>query len=76
ILYETAQTRIIRRFEKLGVTQENPDTYVARYGSSLLDPTMLTQENPDTYVARYGSSLLDPTMLTQESRHAGVIEDI
>ncbi|CAF4356493.1 unnamed protein product [Rotaria sp. Silwood2] len=45
ILYETAQTRIIRRFEKLGVTQENPDTYVARYGSSLLDPTMLTQES-------------------------------
>ncbi|CAF3293549.1 unnamed protein product [Rotaria sp. Silwood2] len=45
IVYEAPQTRIIRRFEKLGVTQENPDAYVARYGSSLLDPTIVVKES-------------------------------
>ncbi|CAF3025343.1 unnamed protein product [Rotaria sp. Silwood2] len=44
IVYETVQTRITRRFEKRGVTQENPDAYVARYGSSLLDSAALVQE--------------------------------
>ncbi|CAF1140546.1 unnamed protein product [Rotaria sordida] len=44
IVYEGVRTRIIRRFENLGVTQENPDAYVARYGSTLLSPAALLQE--------------------------------
>ncbi|CAF1511702.1 unnamed protein product [Rotaria sp. Silwood1] len=44
IVYEGVRTRIIRRFENLGVTQENPDAYVARYRSTLLSPTALLQE--------------------------------
>ncbi|CAF2867258.1 unnamed protein product [Rotaria sp. Silwood2] len=44
LVYDSVPTRIYRRFEKRGVTQENPDAYVARYGSSLLDPATLVQE--------------------------------
>ncbi|CAF4371396.1 unnamed protein product [Rotaria sp. Silwood2] len=44
IIYEGVRTRLIRRFENLGVTQENPDAYVARYRSTLLSPTALVQE--------------------------------
>ncbi|CAF4974647.1 unnamed protein product [Rotaria sp. Silwood1] len=44
IVCEDVQTRIIRRFENLGITQENPDAYIARYGSTLLSPTALVQE--------------------------------
>ncbi|CAF4993413.1 unnamed protein product, partial [Rotaria socialis] len=34
---DKAPTRIVRKIEKAGVTQEDPDAYVRRYGSSLLD---------------------------------------
>ncbi|CAM4940027.1 unnamed protein product [Rotaria socialis] len=37
IIHDKAPTRIVRKIEKAGVTQEDPDAYVRRYGSSLLD---------------------------------------
>ncbi|CAF1116556.1 unnamed protein product [Rotaria sordida] len=44
IIYENVETRTARKFEKLGVAQENPADYVARYGASLLDPRTLVQQ--------------------------------
>jgi hypothetical protein len=43
IVYDAAPSNIIRKFEKLGIAQENPDAYIARYGASLLDPATLMQ---------------------------------
>ncbi len=44
IQYEPVQVRIVRRFERLGVTAENPAAYVARYGATLLDAATLVQQ--------------------------------
>ena len=44
IQYEQAQVRIVRNFQKLGVTLENPQAYVARYGAQLLDAAVLLQQ--------------------------------
>ncbi|CAF4363743.1 unnamed protein product, partial [Rotaria magnacalcarata] len=50
IVYDGAQTRIVRRFENLGVVQENPNAYIARYGSSLIDSSTLVQKARDAGV--------------------------
>ncbi len=39
--YEPAKTRIIRKFDRLGITQEDPRNYSAVHGNSLLDPEQL-----------------------------------
>ncbi|CAF3369542.1 unnamed protein product [Rotaria sp. Silwood2] len=44
IIYSATETRIVRKYQELGVTPENPACYRARYGSSLLDPVTLVQE--------------------------------
>ncbi|CAF4224370.1 unnamed protein product [Rotaria sp. Silwood2] len=44
VIYEGPQARIVRKFEQLDVTIENPEDYVARYRGSLLDSTTLVQE--------------------------------
>jgi hypothetical protein len=44
IQYEAAQVRVVRQFQRLGVTQENPQAYVARYGAQLLDAQTLLQQ--------------------------------
>ncbi|CAF1371736.1 unnamed protein product [Didymodactylos carnosus] len=44
IAYESVQARVVRQFQKLGVTPEDPKAYTARYGSSLLDPQRLVTE--------------------------------
>jgi hypothetical protein len=44
IQYEPAQVRIVRQFQRLGVTQENPAAYYQRYGASLLDAQVLLQQ--------------------------------
>jgi len=44
IQYEQPQVRIVRQFQRLGVTQENPTLYVQRYGLSLLDAQTLVQQ--------------------------------
>jgi hypothetical protein len=44
IMYDTVQARIVRQFQRLGVTQENPQVYLSRYGASLLDATTLVQQ--------------------------------
>jgi hypothetical protein len=44
IVYDPVQSNIVRKFENLEVTQENPDAYVARYGASLLDPATLVRQ--------------------------------
>ncbi|CAF1042188.1 unnamed protein product [Adineta steineri] len=44
IHYEPIQVRVVRQFQRLDVTQENPVAYAQRYGESLLDTqTLLTQ---------------------------------
>ncbi|CAM4834545.1 unnamed protein product, partial [Rotaria magnacalcarata] len=37
IIHDKAPARIVRKIEKAGVTQEDPEDYIRRYGSSLLD---------------------------------------
>jgi hypothetical protein len=44
IQYEIPQVRIVRQFQRLGVTQENPAAYFQRYGASLLDAQTLLQQ--------------------------------
>jgi hypothetical protein len=44
VVYDNVQARVIRQFQRLGVTQENPQEYVARYGASLLDAATLVQQ--------------------------------
>ncbi len=44
MVYDNVQARVIRQFQRLGVTQENPQEYVARYGASLLDAATLVQQ--------------------------------
>jgi len=44
IQYEAAQVRVSRQFQKLGVTPENPQAYVQRYGAQLLDSVTLVQQ--------------------------------
>ncbi len=38
------QARVIRQFQRFAVTQEDPRAYIARYGTSLLDPAALVQQ--------------------------------
>ena len=42
--YETPQVRVIRQFQRLGVSQENPQSYLQRYGALLLDSQSLVQQ--------------------------------
>jgi hypothetical protein len=44
IVYDSVQSNIVRKFERLEATQEDPDAYVARYGTPLLAPTTLIQQ--------------------------------
>ncbi|CAF0941641.1 unnamed protein product [Adineta ricciae] len=41
ITYEPIQTRVIRQFQRLGVTPEDPTNYAKNYGDSLLDTEQL-----------------------------------
>ncbi|CAF1077262.1 unnamed protein product [Rotaria sordida] len=44
IQYEAPQVRVVRQFQRLGITPENPQEYVQRYGTSLLDAQTLLQQ--------------------------------
>jgi hypothetical protein len=44
IQYEQPQVRIVRQFHRLGVTPENPQVYVQRWGHQLLDSVTLVQQ--------------------------------
>ena len=44
IQYETSQVRVLRQFQRLGVTQENPQAYIQRHGAELLDAQTLVQQ--------------------------------
>ena len=44
VVYEKVQARVVRQFQRLGVTQENPEAYLARFGDSLLDAATLVQQ--------------------------------
>jgi len=44
IQYEAPQVRIVRQFQRLGVTQTNPVVYVQQYGATLLDAVSLVQQ--------------------------------
>ncbi|CAF1655667.1 unnamed protein product, partial [Didymodactylos carnosus] len=36
--------RVVRQFQRLGVQQENPQSYIQRYGAQLKDAQTLLQE--------------------------------
>ncbi|CAF2867283.1 unnamed protein product [Rotaria sp. Silwood2] len=44
IQYEAPQVRVVRQFQRLGITAENPQEYVQRYGASLIDSQTLLQQ--------------------------------
>ncbi len=44
IQYEPVQVRIVRQFQRLGVTPANPQAYVQQYGAQLLDAATLLQQ--------------------------------
>jgi hypothetical protein len=44
IQYEVPQVRVIRQFQRLGVTPEDPQAYIQRYGASLFDAQTLVQQ--------------------------------
>ncbi|CAM4748479.1 unnamed protein product [Rotaria magnacalcarata] len=44
VIHDKPPVHVVRKFEYLGVTQENPDAYACRYGSSLLDPETFLRE--------------------------------
>ncbi|CAF4326742.1 unnamed protein product, partial [Rotaria sordida] len=44
IEYEAPKVRVIRQFQRLGVTPENPQEYIQRYGALLLDSQTLIQQ--------------------------------
>lgn len=44
IQYEPVQVRVVRQFQRLGVTQESPAAYVQRYGTTLLEAQTLVQQ--------------------------------
>jgi len=44
IQYEPIQVRVVRQFQRLGVTQENPQAYLQRYGAQLLEAQILLQQ--------------------------------
>jgi hypothetical protein len=44
IQYEAVQVRVVRQFQRLGVTQANPQAYLQQYGAQLLDAASLLQQ--------------------------------
>jgi hypothetical protein len=44
IQYEAPQVRVIRQFQRLAVTPEDPQAYIQRYGASLFDSQTLVQQ--------------------------------
>ena len=44
IQYDPPQVRVIRQFQRLGVTPEDPQAYIQRYGASLFDAQNLVQQ--------------------------------
>ncbi|CAF1391041.1 unnamed protein product [Rotaria sordida] len=50
VIYDAAKPHVVRKFQNLGVSPENPADYVARYGGSLLDPATLVQMARDAGV--------------------------
>ncbi|CAF4319836.1 unnamed protein product, partial [Rotaria magnacalcarata] len=43
IQYEAVQARVVRQFQRLGVVQANPQSYLQQYGVQLLDASTLLQ---------------------------------
>ncbi|CAF1527510.1 unnamed protein product [Rotaria sp. Silwood1] len=44
IEYEPSKVRVVRQFQRLGITPENPQEYMQRYGISLIDSQTLLQQ--------------------------------
>ena len=44
IQYESAQVRIVRQFQRLGVVQANPQAYLQQYGAQVLEASALVQQ--------------------------------
>lgn len=47
IQYDGLQSKVVRKFERLGVTDEDPHNYTSRHGGSLLDSSTLIRQARD-----------------------------
>ncbi|CAF2657893.1 unnamed protein product [Rotaria sp. Silwood2] len=52
IIYDSVQPVINQKIERLGITQEDPEAYVARYGAALLDRDTLLQRARDAGIVQ------------------------
>ena len=59
IQYEPVQVRIVRQFQRLGVTQANPQQYLQQYGAQLLEASTLVQQARSAGVVEDIVSILD-----------------
>ena len=53
VIYDANPSRVTTKLEKLGVVQENPNAYISRYGTSLLDPATIVQEARNSSVVKH-----------------------
>ncbi|CAF3109059.1 unnamed protein product [Rotaria sp. Silwood2] len=71
IIHSVAETRILRKYQQLGVTQEDPQAYRARYGSSLLDPeTLVRQARKVGVIEDTSPRVLSSSIFTTTRRNA------
>ena len=62
--YEKVEARVIRQVERLDVAPEDPETYYARYGSTLLDTNeLLAQVKQLGIVEDLVSNRLNPLVI-------------
>ncbi|CAF0748527.1 unnamed protein product [Didymodactylos carnosus] len=79
VTYENIKANVVRQFQKLGVQQENPQSYVRRYGTNLLDAQQLlvharqagviediSPPDGQTLSTNYSSSSFDATNFNSE----------
>jgi hypothetical protein len=66
VVYDTVLARVIRQFQRFGITQEDPQAYVARYGASLLDAATLVQQARTAGVIEDIVNIFSQTLLEKE----------
>ncbi|CAF0890628.1 unnamed protein product [Adineta steineri] len=74
IQYEAPQVRVVRQFQRLGVSQENPQAYVSRYGTTLLDAAALLQQARAAGVVEDISPPAGSVLATQSNASASTSE--
>lgn len=44
VIHEPNPVKVVQKFEQLEILEQNPEEYIAQYGSSLLDPEALLEQ--------------------------------